>query len=328
MYVRWGVLSTAKIGVEKVIPAMQKGRYSRVEAIASRDLAQARQVAGRLGIPRAYGSYEELLADVEVDAVYIPLPNHLHVPWSLKALEAGKHVLCEKPIGLTAAEAEELLEAAQRAPGLKVMEAFMYRQHPQWQRTRQLVQEGELGELRSIDSVFAYYNVDPDNIRNRPDAGGGALMDIGCYCISLARWLFGGEPDRVVGLMELDPQFKVDRLTTGILDFVGGSSAFTCATQLAYYQRVQIMGTAGRIEIEIPFNPPPDKPTRIWHQRQSGVQEIVFDPVDHYTLQGDAFSLAVLEDRPVPTPLADAVANMEVVEAVMRSARRNNWAQV
>ena len=328
MYVRWGVLSTAKIGVEKVIPAMQKGRHSRVEAIASRDLAQARQVAGRLGIPRAYGSYEELLGDAEVDAVYIPLPNHLHVPWSLKALAAGKHVLCEKPIGLSAAEVEELLEASRRAPELKVMEAFMYRLHPQWQRTRQLVQAGDIGELRSIDSVFAYYNVDPNNIRNRADAGGGALMDIGCYCISLARWLFDGEPDRVVGLMEIDPEFQVDRLTTGILDFGGRSSAFTCATQLGYYQRVQVMGTEGRIELEIPFNPSPNRPTRLWHQREGGVQEIVFDPVDHYTLQGDAFSLAVLEDRPVPTPLADAVANMEVIEAVMRSARRNGWAQV
>ena len=327
MYVRWGVLSTAKIGVEKVIPAMQAGRYSRVEAIASRDLSQARQVAGRLRIPRAYGSYEELLADPEVDAVYIPLPNHLHVPWSLKALEAGKHVLCEKPIGLNAAQAEELLEASRQAPGLKVMEAFMYRQHPQWQRARQLVQEGEVGELRSVVSLFAYYNVDPNNIRNRVDVGGGALMDIGCYCISVARWLFDSQPERVVGVMELDPEFQVDRLTTGILDFGSGTSAFTCATQLAYYQRVQVLGTEGRIEIEVPFNPSPEQRTRIWHQRESGVQEIVFDPVDHYTLQGDAFSLAVLEDRPVPTPLSDAVANMEAIEAVVRSARRGVWSQ-
>ncbi|RPI57581.1 MAG: gfo/Idh/MocA family oxidoreductase [Chloroflexi bacterium] len=327
MHVRWGVLSTAKIGVEKVIPAMQAGRYSRVEAIASRNLSQAREVAGRLGISRAYGSYEELLADPEVDAVYIPLPNHLHVPWSLKALEAGKHVLCEKPIGLNAAEAEQLLETSRQVPGLKVMEAFMYRQHPQWQRARQLVQEGDIGELRTVESLFAYYNVDPNNIRNRADVGGGALMDIGCYCISVARWLFDAEPERVVGLMELDPEFQVDCLTTGILAFGGGTSAFTCGTQLAYYQRVQILGTEGRIEIEIPFNPSPDQVTRIWHLRESGAQEIVFDPVDHYTLQGDAFSLAVLEDRPVPTPLSDAVANMKAIEAVVRSARQGAWSQ-
>jgi len=327
MVVRWGVLSTAKIGVEKVIPAMQAGRYARVEAIASRDPSRAREVAGRLGISRAYGSYEELLADPEVDAVYIPLPNHLHVPWSLKALEAGKHVLCEKPIGLSAAEAERLLEASEKTAGLKVMEAFMYRQHPQWQRTRQLVQDGEIGDLRSVESFFAYYNIDPNNIRNRADLGGGALMDIGCYCISLARWLFDTEPERVVGLMELDPEFQVDRLTTGILDFGSGSSSFTCATQLASYQRVQFLGTQGRIEIEIPFNPSPDRPTRIWHQRGSSVQEIVFDPVDHYTLQGDAFSLAILEDEPVPTPLFDAVANMRAIEAVVYSVRRGGWSQ-
>jgi predicted dehydrogenase len=327
MVVRWGVLSTAKIGVEKVIPAMQAGRFSRVEAIASRDLSQARKVAGRLGISRAYGSYEKLLADPEVDAVYIPLPNHLHVPWSVKALEAGKHVLCEKPIGLNAAEAEELSAASRLAPGLKVMEAFMYRQHPQWQRARQLVREGEIGELRTVGSFFAYYNVDPNNIRNRADLGGGALMDIGCYCISLARWLFNAEPKRAVGLMELDPEFRVDRLTTGILDFGNGTSTFTCATQLAHYQRVQILGTEGRIEIEIPFNPSPDRRTRIWHQRKNGVHEIAFAPVDHYTLQGDAFSLAILEDRPVPTPLSDAVANMKVIEAIVHSARRGGWSE-
>jgi predicted dehydrogenase len=327
MYVRWGVLSTAKIGVEKVIPAMQGGRYSRVEAIASRNLSHARKAAAGLGIPRAYGSYEELLADPELDAVYIPLPNHLHLPWALRALQAGKHVLCEKPIGLSAAEAEAMLQASKQAPGLKVMEAFMYRHHPQWQRTRELVREGQIGELRAAGSTFAYYNVDPSNIRNRADVGGGALMDIGCYCISLARWLFDAEPERVVGVMELDPQFQVDRLTTGILEFEGGVSSFTCATQLAYYQRVQIMGTEGRIEIEIPFNPSPDLPTRIWHQRDSGVEEILFEPVNHYTLQGDAFSLAVLEDRPVPTPLSDAVANMKVIEAVVRSALEGGWSQ-
>jgi predicted dehydrogenase len=328
MFVRWGVLSTAKIGVEKVIPAMQAGRYSRIEAIASRNLAHARETAARLGIPRAYGSYEELLTDPELDAVYIPLPNHLHLPWSLRALQAGKHILCEKPIGLSAAEAAALLEASEQAPGLKVMEAFMYRLHPQWQRARQLVQEGEIGDLRTVGSFFAYYNVDPSNIRNRADLGGGALMDIGCYCISLARWLFDAEPQRALGIMEADPQFQVDRLTTGILEFGAGTSSFTCATQSAFYQRVQIMGTEGRIEIEIPFNPSPDDPTRIWHQRESGLQEIVFDPVNHYTLQGDAFSLAILEDRPVPTPLSDAVANMKAIEAVVRSAQEGGWARL
>jgi predicted dehydrogenase len=262
-----------------------------------------------------------------VDAVYIPLPNHLHLPWSLKALEAGKHVLCEKPIGLSAAEAQELLAATRQVPRLKVMEAFMYRRHPQWRRARQLVQAGEIGQLRTIQLFFAYHNVDRNNIRNKADMGGGALMDIGCYCISLARWLFDAEPERVVGFMEVDPEFQVDRLTSAILDFGNGTSAFTCATQLAWYQRVQVVGTEGRIEIEVPFNPSPDQRTRIWHQRTGEVREVVFDPVDHYTLQGDAFSLAILEDRPVPTPLSDAVANMEAIEAVIHSAQRGSWSR-
>jgi predicted dehydrogenase len=201
MQVRWGVLSTANIGLEKVVPAMQAGQYCRIEAIASRDLARAQAAAEQLGIPKTYGSYEELLADPDLEAVYIPLPNHLHVAWALKALEAGKHVLCEKPIGLSAVEAQELLEASRQAPDLKVMEAFMYRFHPQWQRARQLVLDGEIGELHTIQSFFSYYNVDPNNIRNMPEIGGGALMDIGCYCISLARWLFGVEPQRVLGVM-------------------------------------------------------------------------------------------------------------------------------
>ncbi|OQY18138.1 MAG: NAD-binding protein [Anaerolineaceae bacterium 4572_32.1] len=322
--VHWGVLSTARIGVEKVIPAMQRGEYCDVAAIASRNPEKARAVAEQLGIPKAYGSYEELLADSDVDAVYIPLPNYLHVPWCIKALEAGKHVLCEKPISLTVAEAEELLDVARKRPRLKVMEAFMYRHHPQWQRARQLVVEGKIGALKVIQSFFSYYNVDPGNIRNMADIGGGGLMDIGCYCISLARFLFGTEPQRVWGVMEYDPEFKTDRLTSGILDFGEGISTFTCATQLAPYQRVNILGTEGRVEIEIPFNAPSDQPCRIWHQRQGEIEEIVLDVCNQYTIQGDLFSLAVLNDTEVPTPLEDAVANMRVIEAVVQSAEKGD----
>jgi predicted dehydrogenase len=320
MKVRWGVLSTAKIGTDKVIPAMQQGEYSNISAIASRDLDRAREVAEKLGIPLVYGSYEELLANPEIDAVYIPLPNHLHVPWSIKALEAGKHVLCEKPIGLSSAEARQLLEAAQQYPELKVMEAFMYRHHPQWVLAKKLVDDGGIGELRTIQTFFSYYNVDPANIRNMADIGGGGLMDIGCYCVSLSRFVFDDEPSRVWGLIEYDPVFNVDRIASGMLEFPRGTSTFTCATQLAPYQRVNIVGTGGRVEIEIPFNAPPDKPCRVWHQHDDGVEEIVLDTVDQYTVQGDLFSLAVLNDDPVPTPLDDAVANMEAIEAVSRSA--------
>lgn len=323
---RWGILSTALIGTAKVIPAMQVGEYCRIDAIASRDPARAQAVARELGIPRAHGAYEALLADPEIEAVYIPLPNHMHVPWSIRALEAGKHVLCEKPIGLSAAEARQLLAAAQRHPHLKVMEAFMYRLHPQWQRARQLVMEGAIGELRTIQTFFSYYLTDPTNVRNVADWGGGGLMDIGCYCVSLARFIFDAEPQRVCGIVEYDPVMKVDRLASGILDFGRGTATFTCATQLTPYQRVNVCGTEGRVEIEIPFNAPVDRPCRIWHQRGDDVEEILLPTTNQYTVQGDRFSLAVLNDTPAPTPLEDAVANMEVIEAIVRSAERGAWA--
>jgi predicted dehydrogenase len=320
--IKWGVLSTARIGTEQVIPAMQQGEYCEIFGIASRNLETAETAARQLGIPRAYGSYEELLADSDIEAVYIPLPNSLHVPWSIKALEAEKHVLCEKPIGLSAAEAEELLEAAAKKPKLKVMEGFMYRHHPQWQRARKIVVEGKIGELRTIQSFFSYYNVDRSNIRNMADMGGGGLMDIGCYCISLSRFIYDAEPERVYGIIEYDPRFKVDRLVSGIMDFGQGTSTFTCGTQLAPYQRVNIFGTEGRVEIEIPFNAPPDKPCRMWHQRGSKIEEIVLDICDQYTIQGDLFSKAVLDDSEVPTRLEDAVTNMRVIETLISGAER------
>ncbi|HEU4389331.1 MAG TPA: Gfo/Idh/MocA family oxidoreductase, partial [Blastocatellia bacterium] len=255
--IRWGILGTARIGTRKVIPAMQRGVYCEVLAIASRDLKKARAEAGRLSIPRAYGSYGELLADPDIDAIYNPLPNHLHVPWSMEAIAAGKHVLCEKPIALSSTEAESLVEAARRRPQIKVMEAFMYRHHPQWQRAKELVSAGAIGKLRVVNSFFSYYNDDPGDVRNIAEIGGGGLMDIGCYCISFARLLFGGEPRRVCGVVDYDPKFKTDRLASALLDFDEGTASFTCSTQLASYQRAQIFGTAGRIEIEIPVNAPP-----------------------------------------------------------------------
>ena len=323
--VRWGVLSSAKIGLEKVIPAMQKGEYCEITAIASQNLERGKAAAAQLGIPQAYGSYEELLADDNIDAVYIPLPNHLHVPWTKKALEAGKHVLCEKPIGLNTAEAEDLLACAKKHSQLKVMEAFMYRHHPQWLKAQQLVSEGKIGDLRTIHSFFSYYNADPANIRNMAEIGGGGLMDIGCYCISLARFIFNSEPQRVLGKMEYDPEFKTDRLCSGLLDFGDQSSTFTCSTQLTSYQRVNIFGTEGRIEIEIPFNAPPDQPCRIWHQQDEKLEEITFELCDQYTIQGDLFSQAILNKTEVPTPLVDSVKNMRVLDAVINSAESDAW---
>jgi predicted dehydrogenase len=323
--VRWGVLSTARIATEKVIPAMQRAQHCRIVAIASRDARRGAAAAERLGIPRVHGSYEQMLADPEVDAIYNPLPNHLHVSWSIAAIEAGKHVLCEKPIGLSAAEGQKLVDVARRHPQLKVMEAFMYRHHPQWQRARQLVIDGAIGQLRTIQSFFAYHNVDPTNIRNQADVGGGGLADIGCYCISLSRFIFDAEPARVTGIVEHDPVMNVDRLASGILDFGHGTSTFTCSTQLAPFQRVNIHGTEGRVEIDIPFNAPPDRPCTMRHERDGRIEEIAMPTCDQYTIQGELMSRAILEDRPVPTPIEDAVANMAVIEAVLASSRTGAW---
>lgn len=327
--VRWGVMSTAWIGVDIVVPSMQKSAMIDVVAIASRDLARAKAAAEARGIPVAYGSYEELLAAPDVDAVYIPLPNSEHVRWAVRALEAGKHVLCEKPIAMDAEEARTLLEAARAHPHLKVMEALMYRFHPQWQQALRQVRGGVLGELRTVHSFFSYFNRRPDDIRNRPDLGGGGLLDIGSYNVSVARFLFGSEPRRVVATVEFDPDFRVDRLASAILDFgPAGTATFTCGTQLEAFQRVLAVGTQGLLEIEIPFNPPLGGPTSTVLERGNETTSMVFDRADHYTLQGEAMSRAILDDTPVPTPLEDAVANMEVLDAVFRSAEVGTWVEV
>ena len=327
--VRWGVLSTAGIGVKRVLPAMQKGVWTEVTAIASRDRGKAEEVARALGIAKAYGSYEELLADPQIEAVYNPLPNQLHVHWSIKAAEAGKHVLCEKPLSMTVAEAKSLLAVQQRT-GVKIGEAFMVRTHPQWLRARELVTSGRIGALHSIQGFFSYFNIDPKNIRNMAECGGGALMDIGCYPINTSRFLFAEEPLRVSALLEKDPTFQTDRLTSAILEFPSGHAVFTCSTQLVPYQRMQVLGTKGRIEIEIPFNAPNDRPTRIFIDDGrdllgSGITTETFPTCDQYTIQGDAFSRAVREGTEVPVPLPDAIKNMAVIEAVFRSAESGAW---
>ncbi|KOH45139.1 Gfo/Idh/MocA family protein [Sunxiuqinia dokdonensis] len=324
--IRWGILSTAKIGVQKVIPAIQKGNFCRVEAIASRKISRANEVADALGIAKRYASYEELLSDPDIDAIYNPLPNHLHVYWTMKALEAGKHVLCEKPIGMNADEAKALVEAAKKYPGLKVMEAFMYRFHPQWEKTRELVQSGKIGQVSLVQSFFSYYNVDPENIRNKADIGGGALMDIGCYCVSFPRFIFDEEPVKVAGQMDFDPVMKTDRLSSGMLQFSAGKSAtFTCSTQLMPFQQANIFGDHGHIQIEIPVNAPPNEPSQITLRTREKTESFVFDAVDQYTLQADAFAHAILRNEEVPTPLSDAVGNMTAIDGIVASAKNNQW---
>jgi predicted dehydrogenase len=327
--VRWGILSTAKIGLKQVIPAMQKGEFVKILAIASRNIDKAKLAAAELNIPKVYGDYEDLLADPDIDAIYNPLPNHLHVPYTIKALQAGKHVLCEKPIGLNAADAQKLINAANEYPKLKVMEAFMYRFHPQWQKAKAIIEQGLLGEVKTIHAHFSYFNPDPDNIRNKPETGGGGLMDIGCYCISFPRFVFGAEPQQVVALADIDPLLKTDRITSGMLDFGGGKTAtFTCSTQLEPYQRVNIFGTKGRLEVEIPVNAIADEPARLWLQINKNIEEIHVQASNQYTLQGDAFSEAILNDTPVPTPLTDALNNMKAIDAVVKSVNDKNWVKI
>jgi predicted dehydrogenase len=318
--IRFGVLSVAKIGTAKVIPAMQKCRHCEVTAIASRDPVRAQEAATKLGIPKAYGSYEELLADPSIDAIYNPLPNHMHVPWSIRAAEAGKHVLCEKPLGLHPEEAEELISARNNA-AVRIAEAFMIHVHPQWLRTRQIVQSGEIGELRTMHCVFSFFNRDPANIRNRPEYGGGALMDIGCYPIHASRWIFGAEPNRVSARIERDAGFGIDHTVSGLLDFPNGQALFTTSMQMNPYQRVHFFGAKGSIEIEIPFNAPPDRETRIFIRTGATDRTETFPVCDQYTLQGDAFARAILDDGEVPVSLENALGNMKVIAALLQAGR-------
>jgi predicted dehydrogenase len=322
---RWGVLSTAKIGVEKVIPATQQGKRCEVVAIASRELAKAESVAERLDIPAAYGSYEELLASPEVDAVYVALPNHLHAEWTIAAARAGKHVLCEKPLAMSSAEAQEMVDVCRDA-GVVLMEAFMYRLHPSWETARRIVAEGRLGRLQTVQSWFSYYNDDPRNIRNVLEYGGGALMDIGCYSINLSRMLFGEEPSRVSSTVVRDPQTGVDIVTSAILEFGEGVATFSCSTRCEPDQRVHIYGSGGRLSIEVPFNIPTDRPVRLFLASGSSLptdeaETLTVAPANQYTLQAERFAAAVLDGAPVPTPPEDGVANMRVIERLLGAAR-------
>jgi predicted dehydrogenase len=327
--VRWGVLGVAKIATGRVIPAMQRAANCEILAIASRDAVKAHDAAARLGIPRAYGSYEALLADPGIDAIYNPLPNHLHVPWTIRAAEAGKHVLCEKPMALNAAEARTLLAVRDRT-GMRIQEAFMIRTHPQWVRAKSLVDEGCLGDVRAMSGLFSYYNDDPSNVRNVLAFGGGGLLDIGCYLVNTARFIFGAEPRRIAGTIDRDPASGVDRVASLLLDFDGRHATGTCSMQVLPYQRIEIIGTKGRVEIEIPFNTPSQGATRIFVDTTgeltgAGIETITIPPCDQFTLQAEDFAARMLANLPQRVPLEDAVANMACIDAVFRSAVSGRW---
>jgi predicted dehydrogenase len=330
--VRWGVLGASRFALNVSLPGMQKGALTDVRALASRDLAKARAGADALGIPKAYGSYEELLGDPEIEAIYNPLPNHMHVEWTARAARAGKHVLCEKPIALHAREAETLV-AVQKQTGKIISEAFMVRSHPQWHQAKEWVEEGRIGELVSVQTAFSYFNRDATNIRNRKEVGGGALYDVGCYAVNTSRYLYGREPARAIALIERDPEFGTDRLTSGMVDYGGAHLTFTCGTQVVPYQRVNAFGTKGRIEIEIPFNAPAGAPCKVFLDdgstlNCSSAETTIFPIVDQYSLQAESFSRAVRTGGSVENSIEVAVGNMRVIDALFRSAESGRWENV
>ena len=329
---RWGILGAAKIAVEKVIPAMQRGALTEIAAIASRDEGRAQMVARRHGIPKAYGSYEALIADPDIDAIYIPLPNHLHLPWTKAAAEAGKHVLCEKPIGLSADEAREFVALRDRT-GVYIQEAFMVWTHPQWRKLAEWCRSGALGAVRGYVGTFSYFNDNPANIRNVAAWGGGGVMDIGCYLILTSRMVFGEEPRRVCALVDRDPESGVDTLASIMLDYPSGQAIGMCSMRVTPHQRVQVFGTINRAEIEIPFNAPNDRPCHLWIDDGrdvfgSGRRVEPVETCDQYTVQGDLFSKAILDGTPQPFPLELSVRNMEIIDAVFRSAESGSWIAV
>lgn len=323
--VKWGILSTAYIATEHVIPAMMNCEQSTVHAIASRSYDKAKDIAGKFNIPKCFGTYEELIEDNEVEAIYIPLPNHLHVPWAIKALAAGKHVLVEKTIGLNSIEAQQLLDESQKYPNLKIMEAFMYRHHPQWIKAKELVDTGVIGEVKSIQSNFSYFDDNPDSIANTKEYGGGSLTDIGCYPISLSRFIFNSEPERIIGSVEYHPEFGVDIVATAIMKFKEGTSSFFSSTQLEEGQEATIFGTKGKIEFELPYNPSIKESSKIFLHRNNKSEEIVFETCNQYTIQADLFSHAIINDTEVPTPLIDAINNIKVIERIIESDKLGKW---
>ena len=329
--IKWGILSTANIGLKQVIPGLQQGQYSEVVAICSRSLDKAKVAAASLGIDKAYGSYEELLNDADIDVIYNPLPNNMHLEWTVKAMEAGKHVLCEKPIALTVADAKELIKIRDKC-GVKAGEAFMVKSNPQWIETRERVRRGEVGDLRLIQGMFSYHNVDPTNIRNIRDLGGGGIWDIGCYPVTMSRYIFEEEPIRLIALLELDPEMDIDRVSSVIMEFPSGQALFAVSTQLVPFQRMHIFGTGGHLEVQIPWNAPNDKPCSVVQDRGSILLDEItihsYPVSNQYTLMADAFSKAVMEDGEVPGTLEDALSNSKVLTAIFESAKRREWVEI
>lgn len=328
----WGILSTANFALTRIIPDMKHCKFANITAIASRNVEKAKSAAEAMDIPKFYGSYEELLADPDIDVIYNPLPNHMHVPWTIKAAEAGKHVLCEKPLAITADEAQSLIEVRDRT-GVYIQEAFMVGTNPQWIEARNRIRNGRIGKTRSILGHFTYMNKDSSNYRNTPGVGGGGLYDIGCYLIFASRFFFDEEPTRAIGVFEWDASFGVDVLVSFMLDFPSGQAIHTCGTQSAHRQKLHIEGSDARIEIMVPFNPPNNASSGFIIDDGSNffldnAEKVMFEPFNQYVIQGDSFSEAILNRTPQPISLESTVNNMKVIDAIFRSEKSQKWEKV
>jgi predicted dehydrogenase len=332
--VNWGVLGAANIAVKHALPGMREAPSAKLLAIASRDLGKAQAVAQALGVPRAYGSYDALLADGEIDAVYVPLPNPLHFEWSLRALEAGKDVLCEKPLCLSSEQISELCAARDRS-GRKIEEAFAYRNHPQWTKVLEIIASGTLGAVRSVHGTLAKQFLDPTDIRNNPNDGGGGIYDLGSYAISACNMIFGRKPARVVAALERDPAFGIDRLSSALLDYGDAHAAFTVATQAGSsawgsHQQLSILCAQGWLRLEFPYSQvrPTECRVEIGDATSVGAfptSTLSFAAINQFALQAERFSRLVRGEAVRAWPIEEARDTLRTIEGLFESARTGAW---
>jgi predicted dehydrogenase len=326
---RWGVLSTAKIGRDLVIPAIVEATGNVLSAIASRDLAKARALADHFGAPHAFGSYDELLASDTVDAVYIPLPTSQHLEWAGRAAEAGKHVLVEKPLALKADDIAALIKLRDKHKVL-VSEAFMITYHPQWLKARELIASGAIGTLKHVQAAFTYYNVDPNNMRNIPELGGGALPDIGVYPTVSTRFATGKEPLRVQADVERDAKFGTDIYSSVRADFGDFELSFYLSTQLANRQLIVFHGDKGFIEIRSPWNAGlyEHHKVELHNQKHTDATVFRFPGANQYRLQVETFSRAAQGSGDTVFSLEDSIRNQKLIDAVFRAGEAGGWVEV
>ena len=322
-----GVLGVSNHLIKRIILPLQETNNCFIYGIASRNSEKAISASRQYNIPKYYESYDDLLSDKDIDIVYIPLPNHLHAEWIKKSADAGKHVLCEKPLCMNAKESEDAISYVDKK-GIKLMEAFMYKFHPLWIHVKNIIDTKQIGDITYIHTSFSYNNPSKTNIRNIKEYGGGAMMDIGCYAVSVPRFLLGREPEKTVSLINRHPDFGTDILSSAIMDFGTSRSTFTVGTLSDAHQRVEITGTAGKITIPIPFNTFVDVRSTITITNSIGERTVEFAPADQYGIMFDVFAKTVINDHPVPVNAMDALLNQKVVDAIFRSGESDAWEKI